>query len=102
MVRVLATPLAPSPMFFRQCLWQWWALARSQQFARELASSGRSNAKSYDLRRKVPGRCFYPTIIIVVIIIIAILMMIFGANITSLFKELNAELPFEYTNCNFY
>ncbi len=50
--------------------------------------------KSYDLRRKVRGAMLYPAIIIVVIILIAILMMIFLVpNITSLFKELNAELP---------
>lgn len=50
--------------------------------------------KSYDLRRKVRGAMLYPAIIIIVIILIAILMMIFLVpNITSLFKELNAELP---------
>ncbi|MEK7585111.1 MAG: type II secretion system F family protein [Patescibacteria group bacterium] len=50
--------------------------------------------KSYDLHRKVRGAMIYPTIIVAVIIIIGILMMIFLVpNLTSIFKELNAELP---------
>ncbi|MEK7504936.1 MAG: type II secretion system F family protein [Patescibacteria group bacterium] len=59
-----------------------------------LQTVGEQMAKSYELRRKVKGAMIYPAIIIVVIIIIAILMMIFLVpNITSLFKEMNVELP---------
>lgn len=51
-------------------------------------------AKSYDLRRKVKGAMIYPAIILIVIIAIAILMMIFLVpTLTSLFRELNVELP---------
>lgn len=50
--------------------------------------------KSYELRRKVKGAMIYPAIIVVVIIAIGILMMIFLVpNLTSLFRDLEVELP---------
>lgn len=50
--------------------------------------------KSYDLRRKIRGAMIYPAIIVVVIIAIGILMMIFLVpNLTSLFRDLEVELP---------
>ncbi len=59
-----------------------------------LQTVGDQMAKSYELRRKVKGAMIYPAIIVIVIIVIAILMMIFLVpNITSLFKEMNVELP---------
>lgn len=51
-------------------------------------------AKHYELRRRVQGAMIYPLIIIVVIIILAILLLIFLVpNLTSLFRELEVELP---------
>lgn len=51
-------------------------------------------AKNYDIVRKVRGAMIYPAIIVGVIIIIGILMMVFLVpNISSLFRELNTELP---------
>ncbi|MEK7610643.1 MAG: type II secretion system F family protein [Patescibacteria group bacterium] len=59
-----------------------------------LETVGNQMAKSYELRRKVRGAMIYPAIIIMAIIVIGALMMIFLVpNITSLFKELNVELP---------
>lgn len=51
--------------------------------------------KAYDLTRKVRGALIYPAFIVFALLIVAAVMLIFVVpQITSIFEESNAELPF--------
>jgi type IV pilus assembly protein PilC len=51
-------------------------------------------AKNYDLRRRIKGAMIYPAIVLSLVFVIGALMMIFLVpNLSSLFKELEVELP---------
>ncbi len=66
----------------------------SGNLAGSLETARQQLAKSHDLRRKVKGAMIYPAIIVSVIIVIGILMMIFLVpQLTSLFKDLEVDLP---------
>jgi len=51
--------------------------------------------KNYDLNRKVRGALIYPLFVVGAIVIVASIMMIFVVpQLTAIFEESNAELPF--------